>query len=261
MKIAVIGGDARMISLCRELELRGLSCARFALGEGSCASMEDCLRGAGALVLPMPLTRDGLTLSAPLHPEPLPLGDVLAAAPPGCAVLAGGAREGVVDYSSRESFLIENAALTAKAAALLLRRELDCGLENRRVLVSGFGRIGKLLALELRAQGAEVSVLSGSETGRAWARALGFEPGGGGFDAVLNTAPARIFAPDSLAALRGALYVELASAPGGCLPQEAEAAGLRHVAAPGLPGKFAPEAAGRALCRCVCSILEERGML
>ena len=54
----------------------------------------------------------------------------------------------------------------------------------------------------------------------------------------------------------GALVLDLASAPGGVDFEAARAFGIRCAAAPGLPGKWSPEAAAGAVRRAVYQIME-----
>lgn len=65
---------------------------------------------------------------------------------------------------------------------------------------------------------------------------------------VLNTVPARVLSRERLSALpKDCVLLELASAPGGFDPEDARKLGLRQRNLPGLPGKYAPEAAAEAL--------------
>ncbi|HIW16195.1 MAG TPA: dipicolinate synthase [Firmicutes bacterium] len=262
MKIAVMGGDGRTPYLCSGLERRGAEVSRFALGRGSCASARECALGAQAVVLPVPVSRGPGLLNAPLSDFPVPLAEVLAAVPEGAGLFGGmpPAGLGITDVGAREDYIVENAAITADAAAAMLMRELGGTVCGKRVAVAGFGRIGLVLALRLRALGADVLVLARRSEVRAMARALGLRAGTepeSGADAVLNTVPARVFTEESLG--RAGLYIELASAPGGCSREAALSAGARYLSGAGLPGKAAPEAAGEALCRCLWDMFEERG--
>ena len=170
----------------------------------------------------------------------------------------------LTDYAAREDFAVRNAALTADGAVRLLLEQSPRSLEGARVLVCGFGRIGKMLALRLPALGARVSVAARSRADREWARALGcaaFSPvelgAHGGWDAVLNTVPARIFTGERLRSFMGARLYELASAPGGFDPDAARSLGLSVTSAPGLPGRLFPEAAGEVVCDTILNIMEE----
>ena len=70
-----------------------------------------------------------------------------------------------------------------------------------------------------------------------------------GYDAVINTVPARIAEPCDLP--RGAIYIELASPPHGIDTDAARAAGIDVRLASGLPGKYAPASAAALIADCV----------
>ena len=96
-------------------------------------------------------------------------------------------------YTRCESYQVANAALTARGALELLERAVD--VAEAAVLVLGFGRVGKLCALEMSQAGAAVTVAARSRVDRTWAESMGFpaldtgDMAGelGGFDAVINT--------------------------------------------------------------------------
>lgn len=157
------------------------------------------------------------------------------------------------DYAKDEALLLENAALTADAAAQLLQQRLPRSLSASRVLLCGFGRIGKLLARSLVCAGAAVTVSVRRPADFALCRILGlpcvktgvFAPADG-FDAIVNTVPAQIL-PDSYvsAAAPGCVLLELASSPGGFGSQAQKRPG--YVCARGLPGRYAPHAAAACI--------------
>ena len=66
----------------------------------------------------------------------------------------------------------------------------------------------------------------------------------------------RVIGAEDLRALpSGCVLIELASPPGGFDQEAATDAGLRVIAAQGLPGRFYPESAGLILAETVCAIL------
>ena len=153
-------------------------------------------------------------------------------------------------YARTESYRIANAALTAEAAAALLEKERP--LRGARVLVLGWGRVGSLTAEALRASGAVVTAADRSAEKRAWAAARGFAAAKldaldallPTADVIVNTIPAPVVREAELARTkREVLLTELASAPGGIDAKAARALGRRYLAAPGLPGQYAPERA------------------
>ena len=71
------------------------------------------------------------------------------------------------------------------------------------------------------------------------------------YDAVFNTVPAPVFSSAQIAMLRpDCPYIELASSPGGIVPDAAKPAA--YIPAPGLPGKTAPKTAAAILFRAMC---------
>ena len=157
-------------------------------------------------------------------------------------------------YARSETYRIANAALTAEGAAALLRRERE--LKGARALILGWGRVGSLTGETLRGEGAAVTAAARRSESRAWAAARGFEAVDisdldarlGEFHIIVNTAPAPVLTEERIKLVRqDALLLELASAPGGIDAAAAREQGKRFLAAPGLPGKYAPARAARIL--------------
>ena len=147
---AVIGGDLRQRCLLRQLRGLGFPASAYRVpdAEDSAPDLSGCLRGANVLILPMPAGGG------------VPLADILDAAEPG-ALICGGMLDpaeallqargiSFYDYAKDEALLLQNAELTAEAALALLLERLPGPLAGSRILLCGFGRIGKLLARKLR---------------------------------------------------------------------------------------------------------------
>ena len=139
-------------------------------------------------------------------------------------------------------------------------------LWGSRVLVTGWGRVAKILALRLYALGALVTVAARKDGDRAMARALGLDSCGFDgiyeqaeeFDFVANTVPARVLEDDLLALLRpDAVLLELASPPGGFDAEQARSLGLPVLAAPGLPGVYAPYTAAELMRETIYTVISE----
>lgn len=273
MKFIVMGGDERAVSLCSLLESDGHGVFPLALEEALPVSGPPDYAGADGVILPLPAEKGGF-LNAPLSPGFYRVEELLEPLPPGKRVFAGMAGDSfrrfcekkglkMADYFRREEFQIKNAALTAEGTVSLLMGLDGGGLCGRRVLISGFGRIGRLLALRLRAMGAEVTAAARSPGDRAWAQAMGFRAlelqcaAASGYDFAVNTVPAPIFGEAEIAAFSGARLVELASAPYGFDLAAAGRMGRAVTLAPGLPGRCAPVAAAGAIRDTIYNMLEE----
>ena len=284
MKFAVVGGDRRSALLSAMLAQDGHRVHSFALERAELPSeipktgcLEGCVYGADCVVLPVPAERGG-RLFAPLASEEQTMERVIGALWPG-QLLCGGAfsressleaiRAGlsVRDLTQCRSFTVGNAAVTAEGAIELLMKSSARTLWRSRILVTGWGRVAKLVALRLGALGARVTVAARKEGDRAMASALGFgamdfkRPEGAPepFDFLVNTVPAPVIGGELLSLLReDALLLELASPPGGFDRAAAEQAGLRTLSAPGLPGICAPYTAAELMQAAIFDVLRER---
>ena len=283
MRFAVIGGDKRTEHLAALLlrdghRLRSFALERAALppeiSRESC--LQSCVYGAECVLLPLPAERGG-HLNAPLSGEELGMPALIEALWPGQLLIGGALREEMVtaalrgglrvaDLLRQPALAVGNAALTAEGAIGRLIEQSERALWGGRALVLGWGRIGRILALRLSALGAEVTVAARSARDRAMAQALGcaavdyveLDAVLGDFDFIVNTVPARVLTEGMLCLIRpDALLLELASPPGGFDRMLAQNIGLHAVAAPGLPGETAPEAAALLLRQAVYAAIEE----
>ena len=284
MRFAVVGGDRRAAKLAELLLRDGHKVHSFALEKAALPAeiprdscLQSCVYAADCVLLPMPAEKGGY-LNAPLSAEELPMPVLIEALWPG-QLLVGGrfsdltvtralrAQLQVADILRRPELAVGNAALTAEGAIGRMIAESERSLWGSRVLVLGWGRIGRILALRLHALGARVTAAARGKADRAMARALGLdaldygelEPVLGGFDFIVNTVPARVLTEGMLCLIQPeALLLELASPPGGFDKSLAANIGLHALAAPGLPGETAPESAARLLQKAVYAAIEEQ---
>ena len=164
------------------------------------------------------------------------------------------------DFLRDEGFAQYNAKLTAQGALRLLLTQTEDDLSKQRVLVTGFGRVGKAVAALLTAIGCRCLVAVRSEKQRNEAAALGCEaialadlpaalPAA---DVVCNTVPFPLFSAKLLRQCKkGGVFLELASAPFGANKEDCLAAGLRYIDGKGLPGRLTPLAAAKAMLRAI----------
>ena len=147
--------------------------------------------------------------------------------------------------------------------------ELPITLHSARVLVVGYGRLGKVLARQLRGLGARVTVAARSCTDLAWAQvwSYGVERSDQlsgwlcSYDLVINTVPAPILGREELSDLKpGCLVIDLASKPGGVDLAAAAEMGVKVIWALSLPGKVAPVTAALAIKAALYNILTELGV-
>lgn len=269
--VGFLGGDARMAHLARLLAADGCAVRSWCLPGAPNEGTPGEALSAERVVLPVPLQREGK-----LNGTKLPLGELWLRFQPEQRIYAGAvsaqAREQaaqlglrVTDYYTDEALAVKNAAATAEGALAVAMERMSVTLHGAPCLVVGFGRIGKLLARDLAALGALVSVSARRDDDLAWIDALGYRAlrterlAGrlGTFRAVFNTVPHRVLNKELLAELRGdCVLIELASRDG-IDADAARARGLDCVKASGLPGKVAPETAALALRQTLYRIWED----
>ena len=177
-----------------------------------------------------------------------------------------------MNYFEREELAVKNAVPTAEGALEIAIRELPVTIFGAEVLITGFGRIGKLLVRYFSALGAKVSAAARKYGDMAWieaygARAVNFNTPGEldtaikRADIIINTVPSIIFDRKRLTLIKtGALFIELASV----LSAEDEALaadrGIKLIWARSLPGKTAPITAGHIIADTIGNIIAERSV-
>ncbi len=268
-KIAVIGGDLRQLEAAKAFAARGYEAHVFGLdivGESHsldglivAKTLADALLGALLVLLPLPYSRDGININAPLSTRRIPIASLFPLLSGRQKIAAGLLGESlpegyeVFDYAQSETFAIRNARATVEGALAIAIRETPVTLNGSHAAVVGYGRIGKMLAADLRALGAHVTVVARKSTDRAWAWSDGVEAENypalaelcARTELLFNTVPALVVGRDALSALpRDAVVIELASLPGGVDLRAAAELGVNVITAPGLPGKYAPRTAG-----------------
>ncbi len=283
---AVAGGDMRFAFLASSLAAEGYKTLALGFGEDSplsekvvrIASVEP-LSGADTVVLPLPCSADGILLRAPCAEKSITLAECVDAMKSGSTLLGGmlpyqlfekAAARGVeaVDYFAREELAVKNAVPTAEGALAIAINEMPTTVAGMRVLVTGYGRVARVLTRMLMALNAEVTVAARSCSDRAWAETDGaraihtrrLAPAAPCFDMCYNTVPALIFDRETLTALRrDCLLVDLASKPGGVDMEAAKELGVQVIWALSLPGKVAPETAAGIIKETILNILYEKG--
>lgn len=279
-RFGVIGGDKRQDYLAQSLARDGQYVYAYGLdpqgNKGVVAvSLDELCQLCNILVFPLPITTDGLTLHAPRAEQVIPLDDAFAQKLQGKRVFGGllhrlPDREPwkglhLLDYSVREEFAVQNAVPTAEGAIEIAMRESPDTLNGSRCLITGYGRIGKVLSHMLAGLGACVTVSARKPEDLSWIALAGYGclhtqslSEDTAFDFIFNTIPALIFDRKRLAKLpKNCLLIDLASAPGGIDFAAAENLGMTAIQALSLPGKVAPKKAGEIMKNTIYNMIEE----
>lgn len=230
-----------------------LNCAIQRLRSNGCTFAESPSEEITHLLLPVPsLSCDGCIRGGP------PLSEVLQVIPKEIGIIGGNlptlSGYTVYDLLKDSAYVAENAYITAHCAVRLLMEKLPVALRGCKILVIGWGRIGKCLGALLKGLEADVSIAARKESDRAIINALGYQAVDTAqinihnYRVVFNTVPALVL-PHSPG---GCLKIDLASTPG--------IGGEDVIHARGLPGKDAPEASGELIARTVLRLLAKEGI-
>lgn len=280
--ICVIGGDKRQIAMAESMSLDGYNV--FVAGfdkinfyNGTIkSSVDEAIEKSECIVFPLPVTKDYITLNAPFADTKIILNDQFAEKLKGKKVFCGMASRlynisevwndiSIYDYSIEEEFMVKNAVPTAEGAIEIAMREYVGTINGSKCLVTGFGRIGKVLSSMLKGLGADVTVSARKKEDLAFIKLSGYTPihtskiyKTRGYDLIFNTIPHLVFDARTLAfSAENALIIDLASAPGGIDLRAAERLAIKTIQALSLPGKVAPKTAGETIKSTVYNMLSE----
>jgi dipicolinate synthase subunit A len=297
-KIAVVGGDMRQYAASKEICRAGFDVYAYALcvedseikNINFCHEINDALDGARAVILPLPVSTDNKVLNCPVlrNSERIALSRIVELMEAD-SVLFGGripawlvmkAQEKgikVVDYFLSEKLQIKNAYITAEAAMSIAMNSLDKCLKDARVVITGSGRISRILAELLRRMDTEVTVAARNSDSLVYfelngCRTIKIENGEtgsshwydelrSGYDIIFNTVPHKIISADILENISdNTVIIDLASKPGGVDFDAANKLGKKAIWALSLPGKVAPQTAGKVISDTINNILGEIGI-
>ncbi len=278
-KILIAGGDLRQIYcgnyLAEKFDVSFAGFDRRYISDNLKIFLED--RNSGDvfdyIVFPIPPFKDGGYINTPFSDGVLTLDEIKRHIGRSTVIFCGKADENfrkffpenkIYDYMDRDELNILNAVPTAEGAVYIALEEIPVTLSNSKVLITGFGRIGKILADILRGFGADITVMTRSINSKAWAKAMNFKVCSksdidSSYNLIFNTAPFLIFDYDILKKLgNDTVLIDLASKPGGVDFKSAGELGIKAIWALGLPGKTAPVTAGEIVAETIENIISER---
>ncbi|MBR2741979.1 MAG: dipicolinate synthase subunit DpsA [Clostridia bacterium] len=284
---AVVGGDMRQFSVYEQLLSQNNDTVLCAfekcplLGRHvSFPVCRDALYPADIVILPLPAFING-ALNAPFSDEIISPEALLRVIPKSARLFGGRLGDDfiktaevrgftVYDYISREEFAVMNAVPTAEGALAAAIANTDITIAGSRILVCGYGRIGKALSRRLHLLGARVSVSARKPEDLSWIAANGMKALKTGelyyceldFDIIINTVPHMIFDKKLISHVKnGCVMIDLASVPGGIDLAAANSMGIKAIHALSLPGKTAPASAGRIILSTIENMLDETEMI
>lgn len=275
MNLLCIGGDRRTLSMSKFLHKKGHKISALGLDTATDIPLCAAVKTADAVILPLPVSTDGLRVRTPLSKEIIYLDDIVLCRP---RLVLGGMlsnefklkleREAIpfFDYYDSEPLTVKNALLTAEAAVSIAIKETPFSLFQSEALVLGYGRIGKILSRYLKALGANVTATSRNNGTLAVISTDGFDAVNTAdifeelpkFDFIFNTAPTPIMDRRFFGSLQKHCLVEDLATASGLDTLAAEEYNIKTLVLPGLPGKFFAQTAGKLIGIEISNFLEQQ---
>lgn len=272
--ISVIGGDIRQIYMIKRLLSCHFSVTAYglshplidgAVNQGS--TMALTMQSSPVIISAIPFSSDGCMIPALTSSSDMSVSCFLDSIQSGQTVFAGMLSGDIkdaftqkkvrfYDFMTNDGVAILNGIATAEGA-IMKAIESGCGnLHGSQVLVTGFGRCGKVLARKLLGLNCCVTIAAKQDSDRCLSRALGYQSISfeelsrriSDFDYIFNTVPVLIFDSSLLKRISPeAILIDIASRPGGFDFKTAKSLSLNLHHFLGIPGKVAPKASGDIL--------------
>lgn len=164
------------------------------------------------------------------------------------------------DLMEDETVTWQNAKITAEAVIAEILRCGHYSIENQKIIITGYGRCARATAHKLISLGAKVTILARNVEARKLARSEGcvavdFAYGpqeAYGTRTFINTVPAPVVTERIIREMhKDVLLLDIASAPGGCDLDAAQAYGINVISALGLPGRYTTKSSAMVLAEAI----------
>lgn len=288
-KIAVIGGDLRIVKLVEmliednnQIYLYGLEKAEELNGKDNlffCSSISDAIQNTNLVIAPIPFSKDGIKINTPFSDNIITI-DSLIQNLKGKILIAGSVQPNItslfeenniklIDIMKDEELVILNTIATAEGAIKEAIDNTDIILHKSNVLILGFGRVAKTLAVKFSGLSANVTCSARKEQDLAWIKTYGYNALNinrlgdelNKFDIIINTVPHIILGKNQLQYVRkDCLLMDVSSKPGGMDEKYIKENGLNMIWALALPGKVAPKTSAKFIKKTIFKLLKEENI-
>ena len=282
----VLGGDLRNVKLAGMLADDGNRVYSFGqdrsdeiLDDGrieKCTSLKTAMEKAQVIIGPVPFSSNEDFINAPFAHDKIMIDDLMKTNKGkifiSCSIKDDLRKQldekymEVIDIMKRDDLAILNTIATAEGTIEVAIKNTDKILQGSRVLILGFGRVGKIVANKFSKMSAIVTCAARKVSDLAWIKAYGYNSLNINdmlydlkeFDIIINTVPQTILRERELKHIDAeALLIDLASSPGGIDGKMAKSMGLNFIWALALPGRIAPSSSAKFIKDTVYTILED----
>lgn len=283
--VSIIGGDDRQIYLIKHFldneyivkiigfENRNIEYSDVII----CNDIADAVRNTDYIIFGIPIEKNSGYIYTPLSDKKIMIEEALSYMDNKITLFGGKIPENlneilkkkdnkVYDYCEDDMYAYLNAIPTAEGCIMLIIKNSSITLDGMNCIITGFGRIAKILAYKLKNLGAKITIAARNTVHISEALAYGYDicklSSIGSiineFDTVINTVPSMIFNKEIIDhADKNILFIDLASLPGGIDFSFAAERGIKAIQALGLPAKTAPKTAAEIVFKIISNKLEE----
>ncbi len=271
MNFLIIGGDDRLVELANIFSGKGYNVYTYGMEKAAgCqaknfTSLDEAISECNVIIGPIPFSKEKNKVNSSYSEDEIKIDSLFSKITPDkklffgalnkiCRELAEQYNIKYTDYHYDDSYQILNAIPTAEGAIALMVSETEKTVFDSKVLILGYGRIGKLLSEYTKALGAKVYVEARNDADLTWIKTKGMNAVHlndlddyiGNMDIIINTVPTLLIDSNKLELVKQeTLILDLASLPGGVDFSAAKQRGVKTIHALGIPGKIAAKSAAK----------------
>lgn len=282
----IVGGDLRIIKLANMLAKDGNYIYAYGVEKAEelnenaniviCDKLIDAVKNSEIIIGPIPFSSNGKDINSPFSNKQISIRELMhvinakiliaGSITPEVYSLANDEYIEIIDLMKREELAVLNTISTAEGTIEIIISNTNKIVHGSKVLILGFGRIGKVLARKLTGLSAKVTCAARKDEDLAWIKAYGYSETNINaigenlveYDVIVNTVPHLILTEERLKYVKDdCLLVDLASNPGGIDKRVAKNKKLKLIWALALPGKVAPTTTAEFIKETVYNVLKE----
>lgn len=283
---AVIGGDLRIVKLIKMLAADGNMVYAYGVEKAEelkeneniiiCDKLQETVKNSNIIIGPIPFSSNGKDINSPFSDKHISIRELMnsinaktliaGSISPEIYDLANDEYIEIIDIMKREELAVLNTISTAEGTIEIAIANTNKIIHGSKVLILGFGRIGKVLARKLAGLSAKVTCAARKDEDLAWIKAYGHMETNimligenlSEYDIIINTVPHLILNEERMKYVKDdCLLIDLASNPGGIDKKAAKDRNLKLIWALALPGKVAPVTTAEFIKETVYNILKE----
>lgn len=279
-------GDLRIIKLAKMLAEDGNKIFLYGLEKSEelkynkniiiCDKITNAVQDSEIIIGPIPFSSNGKYINTPFSDKQISIGELMhiinakvliaGSITPEVYEMVNDEYTQIIDIMKREELAVLNAISTAEGAIEIMIANTNKIIHRSKVLILGFGRIGKVLAKKLEGLSADVTCAARKDEDLAWVKSYGYKGTNINeigenlyeYDIIINTVPHLVLTEERIKYVNeDCLLIDLASNPGGIDKKTVKDKNLKFIWALALPGKVAPISTAEFIKDTIYNILKE----